>query len=81
MDSLVAACGGLEKPFTVNGIRWLYCWHPASGRHVYLNLDLDIATWNPEFHPAFNPVSDDEYEEKRTNENRAKLQSQCLFRW
>lgn len=40
-DNLVPACGGAEKPFTVSGRQWLYCYHPASGRHCYLDLDND----------------------------------------
>lgn len=54
-DALVPACGGAEKPFVVNGRRWLYCWHPRSGRHCYLNLDTDIAVWNRSFHPVTAP--------------------------
>lgn len=52
---LVPACGGTEEPFTVNGRRWLYCWHRRSKRHCYLNLDTDIAVWNSSFHPAWAP--------------------------
>lgn len=53
--SLVPACGGAERPFTVAGRRWLYCWHRQSSRHCYLNLDTDIAVWHRSFHPAFAP--------------------------
>lgn len=54
-DHLRPACGGLEKPFTVNGRRWLYCYQPGAGKHCYLNLDTDIATYHRSFHPAFAP--------------------------
>lgn len=67
---LVPACGGLERPFTVRGVRWLYCWHTAAKRHVYLNLDTDIAEWHRDFHPAFAPqyagLDDGEAEPKVT---------------
>lgn len=37
------ACGGTETPFTSrSGLRLLYVWQPATGRHAYLNLDTDI---------------------------------------
>ncbi len=54
-DNLVPACGGAEKPFTVSGRQWLYCYHPASGRHCYLDLDNDRPVWHRGFHPAFHP--------------------------
>lgn len=54
-DALIAACGGSEKPFLVNGRRWLYCWHPRSGRHCYLNMETDTAVWHRSFHPVFAP--------------------------
>ncbi|WP_240200054.1 MULTISPECIES: hypothetical protein [unclassified Shewanella] len=54
-DSLVPACGGAEKPFTVSGRQWLYCYHSASGRHCYLDLDNDHPVWHRGFHPAFHP--------------------------
>lgn len=39
----VPACNGTEEPFTTrNGIRLLYCWHPSTGKHAYLNCDTDI---------------------------------------
>jgi len=53
--NLVPACGGTEQPFTVNGVRWQYCWDPESGRHAYLNLDTDLAVFNREFHPVWAP--------------------------
>lgn len=52
---LIPGCGGTEKPFTINGRRWLYCYHPSSKRHCYLDLDNDRAVWNRHFHPAFHP--------------------------
>jgi hypothetical protein len=55
MDNLIPACGGMEKPFTVNGVRWLYCWQPETNRHCYLNLDTDVAVFHRSFHPAFAP--------------------------
>jgi len=45
----------LEQPFVVNGRRWLYCYQPSTGRHCYLDLDCDIATWHRSFHPSFSP--------------------------
>lgn len=54
-DNLLPACGGAESPFTINGRRWLYCYHRASGRHCYLDLDTDRPVWNRDFHPAFHP--------------------------
>ncbi|NMU53838.1 hypothetical protein HKB25_07465 [Vibrio parahaemolyticus] len=54
-DNLVPACGGAEKPFTVSGRQWLYCYHPASGRHCYLDLDNARPVWHRGFHPAFHP--------------------------
>ena len=46
------ACDGTEKPFQVNGVRWLYVWQPSTRRHGYLNLNTDIVEWNRDFHPA-----------------------------
>jgi len=36
------ACDGTEQPFTVNGVRVLYCFDDVARRHFYLNLDTDI---------------------------------------
>lgn len=78
---LVPACGGTEHPFTVNGRRWLYCWHPRSGRHCYLNIDTDVAVWNPNFHPAHAP----EYEHvapvmpKRLFKQAAEVDAQSYY--
>lgn len=55
---LVPACNGTENPFTVNGRVWLYCWHPITGSHVYLDVNADVAVWNREFHPVFNPEAE-----------------------
>jgi hypothetical protein len=38
----IPACGGKEKPMTVNGVRILYCWQPTTGKHAYVNLDTDV---------------------------------------
>lgn len=39
----VPACGGTEVPFTTrNGFRLLYCFHPSTGKHAYMNLDTDM---------------------------------------
>ena len=54
-DLLIPACGGTESPFIINGVKWLYCYHPYSGMHCYLNLDSDLATFHREFHPSFAP--------------------------
>lgn len=62
---LLPACGGTEQPFTVNGRRWLYCWHPASGTHCYLDVDNDRPVWNRSFHPAFAPEHEFEAEALR----------------
>lgn len=40
-DRWVVGCGGNEVPFTYNNERWLYVFHPQSGRHGYLNLNTD----------------------------------------
>lgn len=45
----IPACGGTETPFTIRGIRVLYCWNPVSGKHAYLNLDTDIIMSDEEF--------------------------------
>lgn len=55
LGKLVPACGGAEQPFTVKGRRWLYCWHPSSGRHAYLDVDNDRVVWNRCFHPVTAP--------------------------
>lgn len=52
---IVAAHKGTEKPFVHNGRRWLYCYHPNTGRHIYLDVDRDIAVWNRHFHPVHAP--------------------------
>lgn len=49
-DRWVAACGGLEVPFTHQGTRYLYVWNPRQNTHGYLNLDTDIVE---EEDPAF----------------------------
>ncbi len=54
-EQLVPACGGTEAPFVVNGRRWVYCYHPATRRHAYLDLDNDRIVWNRAFHPAWSP--------------------------
>lgn len=51
-SSLIPACGGLETPFTVNGVSWLYCWQPSTNRHCYLNLEAQEIYWDRSFHPA-----------------------------
>lgn len=45
----VAACGGIEVPMTVNGVRVLYCWNTGTEKHAYLNLDTDIIMEDGEF--------------------------------
>lgn len=54
-DQLVPACGGTEPVSIINGRRWQYCYHPATGRHCYLDVDNDIPTWHRSFHPAYAP--------------------------
>lgn len=54
-STLVPACGGTEKPFTVNGRRWLYCWDRETSQHYYLDVDRDVVVWNRAFHPAWAP--------------------------
>ena len=51
-DNWYPACSGLEKPFTVNGVRWLYVWNPAKQVHGYLNLDTDIVETDVNFKPG-----------------------------
>ena len=48
----VPACNGQEKPFVCHGIRWLYVWCRALGKHGYYNMDTDIVYDDPDFHPA-----------------------------
>jgi hypothetical protein len=49
----VPACGGTETPFTSrSGLRLLYCWQPATGRHAYINCDTDIALTDDEAREA-----------------------------
>jgi hypothetical protein len=55
VERWVPACGGLELPFYVNGVRWQYVYCPQTGKHGYYNLDTDIIFDDPAFHPAFNP--------------------------
>ena len=54
-DAIIPACGGTEPVSVINGRRWQYCYHPASGRHCYLDVDNDVVTWHRSFHPAFAP--------------------------
>lgn len=54
-DDLIPACGGAEPVSVIKGRRWQYCYHPASGRHCYLDVDKDVATWHRQFHPVFAP--------------------------
>ena len=50
-DSWVPGCGGTETPFlTRSGLRVLYCYNPALGRHAYVNLDTDTVL------TAFDPL-------------------------
>ena len=43
------ACGGTEVEFrSRGGHRLLYCWQPATGRHAYINLDIDIVLTDDE---------------------------------
>jgi hypothetical protein len=42
LDVWVPACSGTEQPFTVDGVRYLYCFNPAQFRHAYINLDTDM---------------------------------------
>lgn len=42
-DGWVPANGGSEAPILLaSGDRLLYCWHPASGRHAYLDMRSDV---------------------------------------
>jgi hypothetical protein len=53
VDEWLPACGGMEKPFiSRSGIRLLYCWNPASGKHAYLNCDTDIILTDEEARAA-----------------------------
>ncbi len=78
-DNLVPACGGTEQPFTVNGRKWLYCYHPASGKHCYLDMGNDIAVWHRSFHPVHAPefefVSEEQSSTKSGSEETAIAES------
>lgn len=52
---IVPASDGQEHPFTVRGVRWLYCWDRKRKAHCYRNLDTGELVYNREFHPAFSP--------------------------
>lgn len=52
---IVPACNQTEKPFLVNGRRWLYCYDTVLQKHGYLDVDNDFMVWNRSFHPAFAP--------------------------
>jgi hypothetical protein len=42
IDNWYPASGGTEKVFqTRTGHKLLYVWHPASGKHAYLNVETD----------------------------------------
>jgi len=41
-DAWIAACGGLETPFSHCGVDWLYVYNPARDEHGYLNMSTDI---------------------------------------
>lgn len=57
---LTPACDGLERPFTVKGVQWLYCWDKKQKRHCYWNIDTGDVNYNREFHPAFHPELPDD---------------------
>lgn len=45
----VPACGGTEKPYKNKiGHMVLYMWCPATGEHMYYDMDADIFYTNPE---------------------------------
>jgi len=48
-DRWVSACGGDERPFIYDGVRWLYVYNPARHLHGWLNLDTDIVSMD---HPV-----------------------------
>lgn len=50
----VPACGGTEKPFIVNGRRLQYLWQPSTGKHAYIDLDVDIFLTEMEVSYLFN---------------------------
>ena len=50
----IPACGGTETPFTIRGVRVLYCWNPVTGKHAYLNVDSDIIMTDQEFFALSN---------------------------
>jgi hypothetical protein len=48
-DCWVPACGGTEKPFSVNGTMYLYCFNAATHEHAYMNLGTDMIELDPPF--------------------------------
>lgn len=56
-DKWVPANGGTETPFkSRSGIRMLYCYNPALGRHEYLNVDTDTIMTDEEVQAAMQMV-------------------------
>lgn len=41
-DRWVPACCGLEKPYSRDGVKILYVYNFATGRHGYLDMEKDI---------------------------------------
>ena len=48
-DRWVPACNGTETAFrSRSGVRLLYVYNPATGRHAYLNADTDVVLTDAE---------------------------------
>lgn len=53
------ACGGTEVPFrSRSGKRMQYMWQPATGRHAYLDVDVDVLMTDDEAYAALEPRSE-----------------------
>jgi len=52
-DVWVPACGGTEQPFiSRSGIRMLYCFNPAMGKHAYIDCNTDMIMTDEEARAA-----------------------------
>lgn len=51
----IPACGGTEKPFTVQGRSLLYMWNRATGEHAYYDIRRDLFLSNEDAQDLLNP--------------------------
>lgn len=49
----IPACGGTEKPFTMQGRELLYCWNPVTKEHAYIDLKTDLILSDEEVNELF----------------------------